>query len=72
MSENGRPLRVLQATVRNDRGGLTGYICQNYRKIDRKEIQFDFLTSDELKAAGYEIDTAVKKIEKIYEGEMKC
>lgn len=41
---NNRPIRVLQAFVANDKGGLTGYICQNYCFIDRNKIQFDFLT----------------------------
>lgn len=39
-----KPIRILQAFVANDKGGLTGYICQNYRFIDKKKIQFDFLT----------------------------
>ena len=44
-----KPIRILQATVSNDKGGLTGYICQNYRLIDKEKIQFDFLTyEDEL------------------------
>lgn len=38
------PIRILQATVSNDKGGLTGYICQNYRYIDKSKVQFDFLT----------------------------
>lgn len=38
------PIRVLQATVSNDKGGLTGYICQNYRHINKSKVQFDFLT----------------------------
>lgn len=41
---NNLPIRVLQATVSNDKGGLTGYICQNYRYINKEEVQFDFLT----------------------------
>lgn len=39
-----QPIRILQAFVANDKGGLTGYICQNYRFIDRSKVQFDFLT----------------------------
>ena len=39
-----KPIRILQAVVSNDKGGLTGYICQNYRYIDRSRVQFDFLT----------------------------
>lgn len=38
------PIHILQATVSNDKGGLTGYICQNYRYIDKSKVQFDFLT----------------------------
>lgn len=40
------PIRVLQGIVANDKGGLTGYICQNYRYIDKNKIQFDFITYD--------------------------
>lgn len=40
-------MRVLQATIANDKGGLTGYIVNNYRRINRDEFQFDFLTYDE-------------------------
>lgn len=36
--------RILQATVSNDKGGLTKYICQNYRYIDKNQYQFGFLT----------------------------
>ncbi|OKY52546.1 glycosyltransferase [Megasphaera cerevisiae] len=39
-----KTIRILQAFVSNDKGGLTGYICQNYNWINRNEIQFDFLT----------------------------
>lgn len=45
MSE--KPIRILQAFVTNDKGGLTGYIVQNYRYIDKSKVQFDFLTHDE-------------------------
>lgn len=41
-------IRVLQATVCNDKGGLTGYICQNYNFIDKDKIQFDFITYDKV------------------------
>ena len=37
-------IKILQAFVVNDNGGLTNYICQNYRFIDKNKIQFDFLT----------------------------
>lgn len=42
-----RVIRILQATVTNDSGGLTWYICQNYRFIDKSKIQFDFITYDD-------------------------
>lgn len=44
---NQKPIRILQAFVTNDKGGLTGYIAQNYRYIDKSKVQFDFLTHDE-------------------------
>lgn len=47
MNIKSEPKRVLQAFVSNDGGGLTGYICQNYRWIDKRKVQFDFLTYDE-------------------------
>ncbi|MGN0949382.1 MAG: glycosyltransferase family 1 protein [Mitsuokella sp.] len=40
-------MRVLQATVANDKGGLTGYILNNYRRIDKSKFQFDFITYDD-------------------------
>ena len=46
MDIQSEPKRVLQAFISNDRGGLTGYICQNYRWIDKTKVQFDFLTYD--------------------------
>lgn len=39
--------RILQATIANDKGGLTGYIINNYRRIDKEKIQFDFITYDD-------------------------
>lgn len=44
MTTENQPIRILQATVSNDKGGLTGYICQNYRYMDKNQVQFDFLT----------------------------
>lgn len=41
-----KPIRILQAFVSDDGGGLTKYICQNYKFIDRNKVQFDFLTFD--------------------------
>lgn len=40
--------RILQATVSNDKGGLTKYICQNYRYIDKNQYQFGFLTYEDI------------------------
>lgn len=37
-------MRILQAFITDDNGGLTKYIIQNYINIRRYEIQFDFLT----------------------------
>ena len=42
-----KPIRILQAFVARDGGGLTAYIAQNYRNIDCSLVQFDFLTYDE-------------------------
>lgn len=39
--------RILQIAVANDRGGLTGYIVNNYRRIDKNKFQFDFVTYDD-------------------------
>lgn len=39
--------RILQVAIANDRGGLTGYIVNNYRRIDREQFQFDFVTYDD-------------------------
>lgn len=44
-----QPIRILQAFVANDKGGLTGYICQNYRFINKEKVQFDFLTFEDEK-----------------------
>lgn len=41
-----KPIRILQAFVTGDGGGLTKYICQNYQFVDRDKVQFDFLTFD--------------------------
>lgn len=40
-------MRILQATISNDKGGLTEYIINNYRRINRTKFQFDFITYDE-------------------------
>ena len=37
---------VLQISVANDRSGLTAYILNNYRKIDKSKVQFGFVTYD--------------------------
>lgn len=41
--DNNQPIRVLQAVVANDYGGLTSYVCQNYRHINKNNVQFDFI-----------------------------
>lgn len=38
--------KVLQISVANDRSGLTGYILSNYRKINKKNFQFGFVSYD--------------------------
>ncbi|WP_227394778.1 glycosyltransferase family 1 protein [Jeotgalibacillus aurantiacus] len=40
-----RPLRILHAVVNMNRGGAETLIMNLYRNMDRKLIQFDFLTS---------------------------
>lgn len=37
-------LRVLQFPVRNNKGGVTQYVLNNWNFIDREKIQFDFVT----------------------------
>lgn len=37
--------RVLQITARLGRGGLESFVMNVYRKINREELQFDFLTT---------------------------
>lgn len=44
--KNEEIVRVLQYMVSNDKGGLTKYICQNYKFINKDKIQFDFITYD--------------------------
>lgn len=39
--------RILQVAVANDRSGLTGYIINNYKRINRDKYQFDFITYDD-------------------------
>ena len=39
------PIRVLQGFISKKTSGLTSYICNNYTKIDKTQIQFDFLYS---------------------------
>lgn len=41
----GHPIRVLHVVVNMNRGGAETLIMNLYRNIDRKKIQFDFLTS---------------------------
>lgn len=51
-------MRILQATIANDKGGLTGYIINNYRRINRERFQFDFITYD----AELEFQDEIKKL----------
>lgn len=39
-------IHVVQATVSNDRGGLSGYILQNYHLIDKEQFEFTLLSYD--------------------------
>ncbi len=43
----GRPLRVLHVVVNMNRGGAETLLMNLYRNIDRKKVQFDFLTCKE-------------------------
>lgn len=58
----GNGMRILQATVANDRGGLTGYILSNYRNIDRTRFQFDFLTYDDVLGFRAEVEAMGARI----------
>lgn len=42
MTVKNQPIRILQATVSNDKGELTGYICQIYRYMDKKTSPIRF------------------------------
>ncbi|CAG9620734.1 glycosyltransferase family 1 protein [Sutcliffiella rhizosphaerae] len=54
----GSPIRVLHTVVNMNRGGAETLLMNLYRNIDRKKIQFDFLTSkpgvfdEEIKSLG--------------------
>lgn len=39
-----RKIRVLQFPVANSKGGITQYVLQNWKYIDRSRFQFDFAT----------------------------
>ncbi|WP_047983973.1 glycosyltransferase family 1 protein [Ornithinibacillus californiensis] len=43
----GGPVRVLHAVVNMNRGGAETLIMNLYRNMDRRKVQFDFLTSKE-------------------------
>ncbi|MGE8204557.1 glycosyltransferase family 1 protein [Heyndrickxia sp. NPDC080065] len=43
----GSPLRVLHVVVNMNRGGAETFIINLYRNVDRREVQFDFLTCKE-------------------------
>ena len=66
-------IHVVQATVSNDRGGLTGYILHNYRLIDKEKFEFSLLTyeteldfKDTLPKKGEEI-VLISKPTKLYQ-----
>lgn len=60
MSANKNPIRVLHVVQRMEAAGVQSFIMNIYRKIDRSQIQFDFLThyterqfyDDEIEALG--------------------
>lgn len=43
MNSNNEPIRVLHIVGRMDRGGIETMLMNLYRKIDRSQVQFDFL-----------------------------
>lgn len=57
------PIRILQVVTHMNRGGAETMLMNYYRKIDRKKVQFDFLThrsepkayDDEIRALGGKI-----------------
>lgn len=66
-------IHVVQATVSNDRGGLTGYILHNYRLIDKEKFEISLLTyeneldfKDTLPKKGEEI-VLISKPTKLYQ-----
>lgn len=63
-------IRVLQFSITNTGGGITQYILNNWKYIDRKRFQFDFVTfspkldyEDELLAEGCKIYHIKKRAE---------
>lgn len=57
-----KKIRVLQFPIANSKGGITQYILQNWRFIDKTRFQFDFATmsktldfADDLRAEGCKI-----------------
>ena len=47
----GEPIRVLQVVLAMNRGGVENMIMNLYRRIDRSQIQFDFLVFTKKEAA---------------------
>lgn len=45
--KNQRPKRILHVVTKMNRGGLETFIMNVFRTIDRKKLQFDFLTQGE-------------------------
>lgn len=56
---NNQPIRILQCVNKMDRAGLETMIMNYYRNIDRKKIQFDFLTH---RAEDGDYDDEIKKL----------
>lgn len=80
--EKREPIRVLHVVTHMNRGGLESMLMNYYRHIDKKRIQFDFLThrpydgdfGDEIKSLGGEIYHLPKlnPFSKKYMEELKC
>ncbi|GEL67586.1 glycosyltransferase [Marinilactibacillus psychrotolerans] len=49
MNSENKPIRILQITGKMDIGGAETFLMNLYRAIDKKKIQFDFVTFGEVK-----------------------
>ena len=59
---NNKKIKVLQFPISNSKGGITQYVLQNWKYIDKSKFQFDFATmsksldfADELLSTGSKI-----------------